>query len=58
MSSLTFHDFMSRSMRNMRSIRRMRRKERLTPPPERRRVRPMSTAERMTIVPSSLFHLV
>ena len=48
---------MSRSMRNMRSMRRMRRKERLTPPPERRRVRPMSTAERMTIVPSSLFHL-
>ena len=30
----------------------------MTPPPERRMVRPMSKAERITMVPSSLFHLV
>ena len=53
-----FQDFMRRSMRSIRSMRSMRRKERLTPPPERRMVRPMSKAERITMVPSSLFHLV
>ena len=50
-----FHDFISRSMRSTRSMRRMRRKEMFGPPPAKAIVAPSSTADMITIVPSSLF---